>query len=217
MNRPPTPLPDLATIDPQAPVVEEAPAAEEAPDPAAEALTTITEETSDTDSNVILLTEEIIKEVSNRDSSTLSKRTSSSEVSVISEDGPISDNNDEINKSALKKVKDHLEYFNIKVDDNTSIMFLLKTTMEIIESIKDNKFKGKSKKDCVLYVVRTIIINSSMSDDKKTTIITLIDNGTICATIDIIIDASKGNMSLNKKTRKRIFKCIGLCSTGLSK
>ena len=123
----------------------------------------------------------------------------------------------EINKSAFKKVKDHLKFFNIKIEDDISVMFLLKTIMEVVENIKDNKFKGRAKKDCVLYVVRTIIVNSSVSDDKKTMVITLIDNGTVSSTIDIIVDASKGNIGLNKKTRKRIFKCIGLCSTGLSK
>ena len=96
-------------------------------------------------------------------------------------------------------------------------MFILKTIMEVVENIKDNNFKGRSKKNCVLYVVRTIIVNSSVSDLLKTMVITLIDNGTMSSTIDIIVDASKGNIGLNKKTRKRIFKCMRLCSTGLSK
>ena len=212
MNRPPTPVPDSTTLEPMdkinMPIITE--------EVVVESLIT-TVENDDNNSNAQLQAEEVIEEIPNSGSNTSSKSTSSSAVYVVLEDGPISENNDEINKSAFKKVKDHLKFFNIKIEDDISVMFLLKTIMEVVENIKDNKFKGRAKKDCVLYVVRTIIVNSSVSDDKKTMVITLIDNGTVSSTIDIIVDASKGNIGLNKKTRKRIFKCIGLCSTGLSK
>ena len=220
MDRPLTPIPELTptteVVDVIMPIIAEEAEVVDVIMPiiaeVAKTLTTVVEN-DDNNSNTVLVTGEVTKP----DSNTSSKSTSSSALYVVLEDGPISENNDEINKSALKKVKDHLEYFNIKIDDDISIMFILKTIMEIVENIKDNKFKGIAKKECVLYVVRTIIVNSSLSDDKKTMVITLIDNGTMSSTIDIIVDASKGNIGLNKKTKKRIFKCMRLCSTGLSK
>jgi len=79
-----------------------------------------------------------------------------------------------------------------------------KTLAEIIDDVKD--IKGEEKKDIVILTIIQIIsdknIIKDMDDSIREKTITVI-NITLPTTLDLIIDATKGNISIKKK-----FKCF---------
>ena len=80
------------------------------------------------------------------------------------------------------------------LDNDNRIFDYLKI---IIENIEHENFKGHEKKELALRILRDIITESSLDQMKQTFCISLIDNGVIGNSIDIIISAASGNLEVN--------------------
>ena len=111
-------------------------------------------------------------------------------------------------KSILEKVKGTLAKKAEKLENEHSLFKFLKTLMEAVE-IED--VQDANKKDIVESVLRSLVEESEMDDDKKNICLTLIDSGAVGDTIDIIVAATKGELDINKKTKKRLVACFGNC------
>ena len=74
-----------------------------------------------------------------------------------------------------------------------------------------------SKKDIVLKVILDLVNESECDEDKKVVLRELIEEGTLETTIEFVVDASKGKLELNKKTKKKLLGCLGQCLVTLSK
>ena len=84
----------------------------------------------------------------------------------------------------------------------------------IMEHIEKTTIKGTKQKDLAIHIFRSFIDSCDILDTIKEKIIELIDSGLIDATIELIIDVSKGNVDVNRivKTSK---KCWIFCSKPL--
>jgi hypothetical protein len=94
--------------------------------------------------------------------------------------------------------------------DAQTIMFVLKSAMEVVET---TKAKGIEQRDLTIKLVRQIVIDAPISDDKEKLLLDMIDQGILANTIDLVIKASKGELDINDA----VALATGCCATFLSK
>jgi hypothetical protein len=99
-----------------------------------------------------------------------------------------------------------------EIEDEHSLLYVLRVTMECIEV---HDVAGFNKKDLAISVTKKLIEESELDDEKKQFCIKLIDSGVIEDTLDLVISATKGELSINKKTTrmviKQLLKCLSVC------
>ena len=89
----------------------------------------------------------------------------------------------------------------------TTIIHILKLSMELVEQLED--VKGTEQRDFAVLLVREIIDKSNMSQTQKENCLLVIDFGVLDNVVDFVIDATKGNVGINKIKKKvsRLFSC----------
>lgn len=92
------------------------------------------------------------------------------------------------------------------------IMRLIRIAMVVVEQTKET---GSNKKQFVVDLLKEIFLNNNdIPSDYKLEILTLITNGVVSDSIDMVIDASKGKFDINKaeKVVEEVAKsCFTLC------
>ena len=78
--------------------------------------------------------------------------------------------------------------------NSVNITSILHIAMEIVES---TKVKGAAQKALVEKVVRQIIVDAPISDEKEKLLLDLCDEGILGSTIEMVVAASKGELDLN--------------------
>lgn len=81
---------------------------------------------------------------------------------------------------------------------STNIILLVRYAMELVEI---TPLKGTAQKAMVLELVHLIITNSSMEDQDKTACFQILHSGAISQMIEIIIQASHGELTINKAVK----------------
>ena len=76
-----------------------------------------------------------------------------------------------------------------------TICDVLKFAMEIVEA---TQLKGSAQKTLVLKLVRQVVVEAPISDEKEKLLLDLIDKGILSATVELIVQASKGEFDINK-------------------
>lgn len=87
-----------------------------------------------------------------------------------------------------------------------NIMIYVKYAMEIVEG---TPLKGIAQKQLVIDVIRKLIVTAKLSTVNESLCMDFIDSGALSQTIDLIVDASKGKLNINKPIVliKRILTC----------
>tara|TARA_Y100001970_G_scaffold284987_1_gene403562 strand:+ start:475 stop:897 length:423 start_codon:yes stop_codon:yes gene_type:complete len=92
---------------------------------------------------------------------------------------------------SLQKLKTHLE----DVDINASIiMEVLRIAMEIVEA---TQLKGEEQTQLCKKLVRTVVVDAPISDEKETLLLNMIDQGILEQTIKLVVHATKGHVDIN--------------------
>mgnify|MGYP001293499248 FL=1 len=89
--------------------------------------------------------------------------------------------------------------------NSVNITSILRIAMEIVES---TKVKGAAQKALVEKVVRQIIVDAPISDEKEKLLLDLCDEGILGSTIDMVVAASKGELDLNTAAKVATGCCI---------
>ena len=76
-----------------------------------------------------------------------------------------------------------------------NIIELLRFAMEVVEV---TELKGDEQKVLAISLVRKVIVEAPVSDEKEKLMLDVIDQGILGNTVDLIICASKGNLDINK-------------------
>lgn len=87
-----------------------------------------------------------------------------------------------------------------------NMMIYVKTAMEIVEM---THLKGAEQKHLVIEIMYKIIKEANLSAEYNSICMDFIDSGALSQTIDIIVDASKGRLDINKPMS--IIKRIAMC------
>lgn len=87
-----------------------------------------------------------------------------------------------------------------------NIMLYVTYAMELAEL---TYLKGSEQKQLVIDLIHRLVTNSQLSVDNKMICLDFIESGTLSQTIDIIVDATKGRLDINKPTSiiRRIVMC----------
>jgi hypothetical protein len=111
----------------------------------------------------------------------------------------------------LNKVQDFLKEKRIVIASEQTLMQALPLVIECVEMMKNKGVTGIEKRNLVLKVILFIVNQSKIDEEKKNLLRSLIEGGTLETTIDIIVDASKGKLELNRKTKRALFSCMRQC------
>jgi hypothetical protein len=110
--------------------------------------------------------------------------------------------------TCLAELNKRIDGLNI---DQKSIVLITKYAMEIVEA---TSLKGDAQKKMVLEMLKKVIQDSPLSNEEKEVCTKLVDDGTIDQIIDLVVDASKGELKINKKQAFSLAeRCLPLCLT----
>ena len=76
-----------------------------------------------------------------------------------------------------------------------TIVLVLKFAMEVVEV---TELKGKEQKDLAIKLVRVVVVEAPISDEKEKLLLDMIDNNILGNTVDLVVEASRGNLDINK-------------------
>lgn len=102
----------------------------------------------------------------------------------------MSENTELVDKS-LEILKDRLKGEDIGIDN---IMKIVKLSMEVVEV---TALKGVEQKNLCVLLVRRVVEDAPITDDKEKLLLDMIDSGILGNTIDLVVAATKGELGLN--------------------
>ena len=89
-----------------------------------------------------------------------------------------------------------------------NIMTVVKFAMEVVEV---TELKGDEQKDMAICLVRTLVVEAPISDEKEKLLLDIIDQGVLGNTVDLVVDASKGNLKVNQVVKVAAGCCAAFC------
>jgi hypothetical protein len=95
--------------------------------------------------------------------------------------------------TSFKKLNEELESRNIEITPR-SITIVIKICMEIAEA---TRLKGKEQKVLVERLVKKVVKDAPISDEKEKLLLDMIDQGVLGNTVDLVVQASKGELDVN--------------------
>jgi len=94
--------------------------------------------------------------------------------------------------------KFHQKIEGIEINAET-VMTLLRYAMEVVEL---SEIKGPQQKEMALKLLTLAIEDSCLDASHKETYLNMVKNGVMGTTVDIIIDATKGKLAVNKTIKQ---------------
>ena len=117
---------------------------------------------------------------------------------------------EELKDDVLDKLKEKVKEIGVK---KSTLALIIKFTMEAVE---DTPKKGSEQKDYALRLIRALVVDLA-SDDEKDFLLTAIDSGSVGDTIDLIVQATHGELNINSVVEVATTSCLPCCLTILSK
>lgn len=117
----------------------------------------------------------------------------------------------EIESSILfQKIEDKLiEKINVfKLDTSKDLMKIVEYAMELVEL---SPLKGTKQKDFVIDLVKDVIYKTNMNEDEKQMVDIIFNSGAISQTIDLIVQATKGELNINTIVETTTQAATGCC------
>tara|TARA_B100001769_G_C21752850_1_gene412304 strand:- start:11 stop:418 length:408 start_codon:yes stop_codon:yes gene_type:complete len=93
--------------------------------------------------------------------------------------------------SELKNKIEEIDGFEL---NSHNLIKVLRITIEIVEVVS---LPGNEKKLLVIDLVKKFVNDSKIDNKEKEICLELINNGTLGETIDLVVDASNGNLDIN--------------------
>ena len=88
-----------------------------------------------------------------------------------------------------------------------TIIKVLKFAMEVVEA---TQIKGEAQKELATKLVRQIVVDAPISDDKEKFLLDMIDQDILGNTIELIVEATKGELDINAAVAIATTCCMGL-------
>ena len=92
---------------------------------------------------------------------------------------------------SLKTLKEKIGDMEINAD---TIMQVLRFAMEVVEV---TELKGAEQKELAIKLVREIVVEAPIADEKEKLLLDVIDQGVLGNTVDLVVQASKGELDVN--------------------
>ena len=92
------------------------------------------------------------------------------------------------------------------VINSGNITLVIKLAMEIVEA---SALKGEEQK-LVEKIVRKIVVEAPIEDDKEKLLLDMIDEGVVGDVIDLVVSASKGELDINVAEKAAVGCCLAI-------
>ena len=89
-------------------------------------------------------------------------------------------------ESSLKELKERIGEMEINAE---TIVTVLRFAMEVVEA---TQLKGDAQKTLVEKLVKQVVVDAPISDDKEKLLLDMVDNGIVGNMADLVVSASKG-------------------------
>ena len=109
-------------------------------------------------------------------------------------------------KHLLEQLSSELKKNNINVTPDT-ITSVITMAMELVEA---SQVKGEEQKRLVTEVVRKIVVDAPIADDKEKLLLDMIDQGVVGNVIELVVSATKGEINVNAAKKAAAGCCWGL-------
>jgi hypothetical protein len=108
--------------------------------------------------------------------------------------------------TSLKKLNEELSARNIEITP-TTITIVIKICMEIAEA---TKLKGKEQKGLVERLIKKVIKDAPISNEKERLLLDIIEEGVVGDVIDLVVSATKGELDVNVVEKAAVGCCLAL-------
>jgi hypothetical protein len=108
--------------------------------------------------------------------------------------------------SCLSKLNIELKAKGIDITPRT-ITIVIKNTMEIVEA---SVLQGEEQKKMVEKLVRKVVKDAPITDDKEKLLLDIIDEGVVGDVIDLVISATKGELNVNAVEKAAVGCCLAM-------
>ena len=109
----------------------------------------------------------------------------------------------------LKKLNIKINELNLEITPET-ITTVIQLAMEIVEACN---LKGEAQKKLVTSIVKKVVVDAPISDEKEKLILDMIEFGVVGNVIDLVVSASKGELNINSA----VATATGCCLTFLKR
>ena len=109
-------------------------------------------------------------------------------------------------KHLLEQLRSELKKNNVDVTPDT-ITSVITMAMELVEA---SQVKGEEQKRLVTEVVRKIVVDAPIADDKEKLLLDMIDQGVVGNVIELVVSATKGEINVNAAKKAAVGCCWGL-------
>ena len=109
----------------------------------------------------------------------------------------------------LKKLKIKISELNLEITPD-SITTVIKLAMEFVEA---SKLKGEAQKKLVTKIVRKVVVDAPIADEKEKLLLDMIDQGVVGNVIELVVSASKGEIDINSAVKV----AAGCCASFLKR
>jgi hypothetical protein len=93
--------------------------------------------------------------------------------------------------NCMKQLKSKLGGIEVSVEN---FMVIVRFAMEVVEV---TQLKGSAQKELAVRLVRTVVVEAPISDNKEKLLLDMIDQGVLGNTVDLVVDASRGKLDVN--------------------
>ena len=108
--------------------------------------------------------------------------------------------------NCLAKLQTNLESKGIVITSKT-ITIVIKIAMEIVEA---SALKGVEQKILVEKLVKKVVKDAPIADDKEKLLLDMIDEGIVGDVIDLVISATRGEIDINTVQKVAVNCCLAL-------
>ena len=109
---------------------------------------------------------------------------------------------DTLEETAFKLLNEKLKDTEINA---SSVVLVLQYAMEIVEL---SEAKGAAQKELALTLVRRVIVDAPITDDKEKFLLELVDSDVLGNTVDFVVSASRGTLDINAATEVAKVCCL---------
>jgi len=108
--------------------------------------------------------------------------------------------------TSLQKLNETLRSRNIEITSKT-ITTVIKICMEIAEA---TKLKGKEQKVLVERLIKKVVKDAPISDEKEKLLLDMVGEGVVGDVIDLVVSATKGELDVNAVEKAAVGCCLAL-------
>ena len=105
-------------------------------------------------------------------------------------------------ESSLKALKEKIGDMEINAE---TIVTVLRFAMEVVEA---TQLKGEAQKTLVEKLVKQVVIDAPISDDKQKLLLDMVNNGIVGNMADLVVSASKGEVDINSAVKVASTCCL---------